>query len=829
MESVADAKGSFKDSLWTRMVGEVVAFSQRAPCYLLTGLTLLCELLPLPLPIAAGNCYQSPSMDVLLEHRIRWSGHLAPLEYELTRGPLRAAAGAVTPALAAVGRRLFAQLTDLGPHIARMVVRSFLSQLVKYLPPVGGEEELIPVADYAAIATHVGLLAQLTQIPSFKATLVNVLESPDYEPVVEKLEKTFEHIAAGVTTHIVFQENTIAFFLALVTRVACLDAERKDAQPSDLIPFEKGSDSCVRLILPNRVLAKKALASLLEHLGKAANGYATVIPCLRAIVTLIQGAGKAYLLPAFCEVLIEDEQQKGSLVRLAERLVEEGNGDSSDGLSTLSGLVDILTAICSYPASCQAAIVALDWKAESTADHSLIRLQQLRGNDDAVCQALTRVIHSLNAAMVDDHGKATETAYSWWPKDGRSLEEQFETRLVVTVLPENQPPDQQHQFLCRSYWLPTCTTADEAVDSDRIAASDLESIRAECLPQHDPKAELIRRIAARLVDRPKFTKEKRFTRPGIINTAKGEMKKEPLRGRGFHLRGLPSGGVGVNGVGGGVGGSGSNPTDTFRARPQNTSRAPSMHVDDFILAQAKVQKERDQRSEMGKVAKEREQSRQRSESRKPDRIIAPTSGAPSPSPSSSSLARDGESRRHHRHHSIEPSSSSSMTQEGHRDPAAATGIRSPGRSGTPSSNRSGGGGGGSTRPTAGRANESCSVRGDGNTDRPNRTMDEARRRVSSPDRHRRPPPPSLSGRRGSGGGRPFPGSGAFRGRRPVMERNAPPPPSWSQRRQIETSFRHHQQQQQQQQRRPPPHPRRDTRPISSPSKKRSHHDERRRK
>ncbi|VDO02233.1 unnamed protein product [Rodentolepis nana] len=90
----------------------------------------------------------------------------------------------------------------------------------------------------------------------------------------------------------------------------------------------------------------------------------------------------------------------------------------------------------------------------------------------------------------------------------------------------------------------------------------------------------------------------------IIQTGRSSKKYvAPMRGRGFNLRpGNQSSGTGLGvglstitpgpsllGVAGGAGGR----TDNFRSRPQNTSRPPSLHVDDFTKLEKDVSSEAD--------------------------------------------------------------------------------------------------------------------------------------------------------------------------------------------------------------------------------------------
>jgi len=185
--------------------------------------------------------------------------------------------------------------------------------------------------------------------------------------------------------------------------------------------------------------------------------------------------------------------------------------------------------------------------------------------------------------------------------------------------------EEEQDRLTPHYWFPSCALEDLAEETEpgETMTADLEKLRQEFLPQFDPKEELLRRVTAKQVERAK----RKQIRPGIINTSRGERKgpAPPMRGRGFVPRG------GMN----------SRMNDHFRNRPQNTSRAPSMHVDDFIVMESHA---KDGGAPDSKV-RERDQDQRSGErsARMPGLRSKPQVRSPSPGSSAASKDRGSSS------------------------------------------------------------------------------------------------------------------------------------------------------------------------------------------
>ncbi|KAL7054437.1 hypothetical protein AAHC03_026040 [Spirometra sp. Aus1] len=166
--------------------------------------------------------------------------------------------------------------------------------------------------------------------------------------------------------------------------------------------------------------------------------------------------------------------------------------------------------------------------------------------------------------------------------------------------------DRQQSCDLSSLWCSRSSACQQVEETPVLAATkdfakDLKSVNlvdisSEFSPGLDLKEELTMRFGRRHADDPGTTMRHQKRRKGqssIIQTGRNTKYVAPMRGRGFTIRGAggAGGGSGPSLLGSGAcaGGGGGTPSllgsghrpDLFRSRPQNTSRPPSLHVDDF--------------------------------------------------------------------------------------------------------------------------------------------------------------------------------------------------------------------------------------------------------
>ncbi|ESO02054.1 hypothetical protein HELRODRAFT_188559 [Helobdella robusta] len=164
--------------------------------------------------------------------------------------------------------------------------------------------------------------------------------------------------------------------------------------------------------------------------------------------------------------------------------------------------------------------------------------------------------------------------------DSDTLLEQLKRRTVYSLVED----DEEEQQLTSTYWLST-PMGDDFDHEPELTKCDLIQLVEKFVPGFDLEAELKKgsnmsetSILSRQIKRIASRKN-----TDTINTSKmtsgGAAFVAPLRGRGF-IRGVMGGGL--------------NRGDMFRSRPPNTSRPPSMHVDDFVKLETQTHHQQQQ-------------------------------------------------------------------------------------------------------------------------------------------------------------------------------------------------------------------------------------------
>lgn len=116
-------------SLWTLMVKELFGYVVTAPYTFLSGLVLVSELLPLPLPIQTKQPLSENEALIAVNQRKLWGAHLLPLASEIQE-ILKNLSGSACQPLQQLLRRVCWQLADLAAPTALMVVRCLIDTIL---------------------------------------------------------------------------------------------------------------------------------------------------------------------------------------------------------------------------------------------------------------------------------------------------------------------------------------------------------------------------------------------------------------------------------------------------------------------------------------------------------------------------------------------------------------------------------------------------------------------------------------------------------------------------------------------------------------------------
>uniref|UniRef100_A0A7N9AL89 Vir like m6A methyltransferase associated n=1 Tax=Mastacembelus armatus TaxID=205130 RepID=A0A7N9AL89_9TELE len=559
-EEVTHTEESLASNTWSLMLKEVLGSLLKAPEGLFSGLTLLSELLPLPLPMQSTQVISVQDVAVALNTRKLWSMHIRA-QWKLFSETLRCVCTTSCPPLLAMLRRvLFMFMLAEGKGVCWGQVLRLLSLM----------DALVSQRACKSATLHLlsGSVSGDEQLADLFPLLLSLLVPP--------------------TDHSLPQQQC-SELVGTILQSLC------DQDISLVVP--PPGESCVSEAeqlanaLPGREMMSSVCIALLEVLGTAESSVPLLLTCIRTLTFLTEHDYGLYHLK------VALKKHGGSLCSLLKRLVFPFNKDSAD---LLSALLDFLRQILNTETMCveegqgsgeesfsppprllsgSEMKALLQW--EKSESHPLPTLEKQITNlckeDESLETMLENVIVLRQTLeMATDTLPAAETEPTLPAPE--TLGAQFNHRTVFIL---SEALDEQLKAL----WFSPFQADDIETDLDMVKV-DLVGLAQECCPELDLKAELERSFLSE-PSSPGHTKAAKGFRLGkhkhetfITSSGKSDYVEPAKRA---HIMAAPRGRGGRGGFGQNV----SRPHDIFRQRKQNTSRPPSMHVDDFVAAEFK--------------------------------------------------------------------------------------------------------------------------------------------------------------------------------------------------------------------------------------------------
>uniref|UniRef100_A0A7N8YF76 Vir like m6A methyltransferase associated n=1 Tax=Mastacembelus armatus TaxID=205130 RepID=A0A7N8YF76_9TELE len=553
-EEVTHTEESLASNTWSLMLKEVLGSLLKAPEGLFSGLTLLSELLPLPLPMQSTQVISVQDVAVALNTRKLWSMHIRA-QWKLFSETLRCVCTTSCPPLLAMLRRvLFMFMLAEGKGVCWGQVLRLLSLM----------DALVSQRACKSATLHLlsGSVSGDEQLADLFPLLLSLLVPP--------------------TDHSLPQQQC-SELVGTILQSLC------DQDISLVVP--PPGESCVSEAeqlanaLPGREMMSSVCIALLEVLGTAESSVPLLLTCIRTLTFLTEHDYGLYHLK------VALKKHGGSLCSLLKRLVFPFNKDSAD---LLSALLDFLRQILNTETmgsgeesfsppprllSGSEMKALLQW--EKSESHPLPTLEKQITNlckeDESLETMLENVIVLRQTLeMATDTLPAAETEPTLPAPE--TLGAQFNHRTVFIL---SEALDEQLKAL----WFSPFQADDIETDLDMVKV-DLVGLAQECCPELDLKAELERSFLSE-PSSPGHTKAAKGFRLGkhkhetfITSSGKSDYVEPAKRA---HIMAAPRGRGGRGGFGQNV----SRPHDIFRQRKQNTSRPPSMHVDDFVAAEFK--------------------------------------------------------------------------------------------------------------------------------------------------------------------------------------------------------------------------------------------------
>ncbi|KAK7886771.1 hypothetical protein WMY93_026392 [Mugilogobius chulae] len=581
-EEVTHTEETLASNTWSLMLKEVISSLLKAPEGLFSGLTLLSELLPLPLPMQSTQGISVQDVAVALNTRKLWSMHLRAKWKEFSE-VFTCVSPTTCPPLLAMLRRVCVQMADLSSTTAILIMKTVLEQLLEELQPSEGKSVC-----WAQVARLLSLMDALVSQRACKSAALHLLSGS----------------ASG-------EEPLAELFPALLSLLSPPSDQTLQQQCSDLVGtiiqslcdqdialvVSAPGEGCVSEVeqlansLPGREMISSVCNALLDVLGNSESNVSLLLTCIRTLTFLTEHDYGLYHLK------ISLKKHSSNVCSLLKRLAFPFNKDSADLLSTL---LDFLRQILNTEPMC------VEEAQSRSEDPGFVSLRLLTGSEmKALLQWENSESHPLNSL---------EKTITKLCKEDESLETMLENVMVLRqtlesasdsapvldsepTLPQPEPLASQfnHRTVyilsealdeqLKALWFSPFQNEDIEPDLDMVKV-DLMGLAQECCPELDLKAELERSFLSE-PSSPGHSKPPKGFRLGkhkheTFITSSGKMDyTEPAKRA--HIMAAPRG----RGGRGGFGQNLSRPHDIFRQRKQNTSRPPSMHVDDFVAAEFK--------------------------------------------------------------------------------------------------------------------------------------------------------------------------------------------------------------------------------------------------
>ncbi|XP_071959091.1 protein virilizer homolog isoform X2 [Antedon mediterranea] len=551
-------------SSWGLMLKELLNYIPLSPLSFIGGLTVFSEMLPLPLPIQTQeNLTKDEANEALIQRKL-WSCYLHCFSEDIQKIIKDVSNSSCLPLQQSL-RRVCMQLGDLAAPTALLVVQAVLTALHDSVSDCDEDGKERPCGSNTV---HIlNLLSYLVAQPSIKVAFLHMLKtstsgSKSKEPYFAILPRmlTLLNVVHDSTSHLQAQECIMA-----IEQVLC--GPEVSLQLNDTIPL---SDQLANS-LPCKEHMEAMCTAMLDHVSSPDQSYASILLALRHLSMLLD---HDY---GFCHVKSAIERNPTALHCLFMRIQSSFNRESSDCLSTLSTSVDFIQLLLTsdtpatdsevkvepgtyrtYTMSVEKIREWLRWDAN---DHPLLTLEKTLEDcckEDLTLESLLETIATLSQTLTEteDLLKCNDLGEITLPPQ-MSLTEQMNLRVVYVV------GDVDDDRWSPSYWIGV-PGMDEGEIEPELVPCDLEELRAACIPTFDLKAELDRGSTDTIKLKKKSTRSRRRVPlvTGGMNKSGGAIKRSHGMTRGNSY--------------------GRRPYDTFRQRPQNTSRPPSMHVDDFI-------------------------------------------------------------------------------------------------------------------------------------------------------------------------------------------------------------------------------------------------------
>ncbi|XP_043285640.1 protein virilizer [Venturia canescens] len=546
----SDGAGNVAKSLWTQMIGEVLKMISACPANFVPGLRLLSRLLP---PIfQLDETHPNEEITRAMGLRKLWSAHLQAQVTNLTE-TLCLLCASWDETLLNLLSNVCKQISDLAAPSALVVGRCLLDRILAATPLENNSPVLALLAD---LAMHAPLKATLLTLLS-PTSRAQVKSDQKYPPVVDTMCATLK------TTNF----NNVQLEILDTFNILCDDKLSLVQDENSSEPFE------IRLThsVPSKDPLLSILAALIDVLANAPKYSNDVLESdLRILVSLTRHNYGLYHVksclennPGALRSLLE--HVSGRRLQKVEPMETEFEDNALESLivSFLENLVSCKNAERSLYLRVAQLASLLSW--DKSGQHPL---EKFKGAQELVEKLRTSVDGK------DEKDAVPEMLEPLLPTPDTLLN-QFSQRSLGHY-------GRYSRHTRKRTFVDSSTTGNNDVNN----TVDLLALAAELLPTDFNLLTEAQLLCSRVPPddstqpiQPKGRNEgpedsRDSQKQTNVPTAKTKQPfVTPMRGRAQFVNSMRSGST-AGGAGRGA--------DPFRSRPPNTSRPPSLHVDDFV-------------------------------------------------------------------------------------------------------------------------------------------------------------------------------------------------------------------------------------------------------
>jgi len=576
-------------SSWYLMLKELVAYTCSKPQAFLSGVVLLSELLPVPFPVNTAQELAQEDLKTLSNHRLLWVAHIGTLGNEI-QSMLKSLIGSCCTYLQHSLRKLCLQLCDLGAITSLSTIRFLCEALNDALSIVAEKQEQIEDKEKEqkedssniSYATRViSLLSTAISQPGGKLAFLHLTrqaeenDESEFGILVQRMINVLKCEKKRLDTSALI-EGILGIFVSLCDAQITINEYQDPFKPQHLANN-----------LPDAKTLQEIASTTLSFSCDAEQQYQLIAIALRVLMTYTEHNHGMLILQKGLE-------EDGKLFNLIERLEKDISGkenqdDVMNVFSTFIGFVRFLLPLTRIEeennqrneefaqtirkvhvtSATLRRYLKLD---DATDSHPLFTIKkQLKDDskDDMNADSLHDLTLLIEHLQKDEKPADDESQGNVQLPNPQTIHELYDARLLnMTTMIEDDR-------LAPMSWYLSPPPEDMEADMDMVIL-DLEAIAEKYCPGFNLKEEV----------------EKGFisTDEQSKRTKRSKRKFDPLvHGKGDHVDDLKRQRLDVSWLQRGRGnfrgrgrGFGRGYVDMFRSRKQNTSRPPSMHVDDFI-------------------------------------------------------------------------------------------------------------------------------------------------------------------------------------------------------------------------------------------------------